>query len=469
MIKDALWTGEGIVTATGGTTADARFDVTGVTFDSREVGAGDLFVALEGERDGHDFVVDAFNKGAVAALVSKSVPGLPEGAHVVTVANTLQALEALGVARRAAVHAKIIAVTGSAGKTSTKEALRACLAASGKTHASVKSFNNHVGVPLTLARMPKDADYGVFEIGMNHPGEITPLTKMVRPHVAIVTNVQPVHLEFFKSVEAIADAKGEIFAGLEPGGIAIINRDNPHFERLKGHAANATILGFGEHAGADIHLNNVALQGDGSSVDANINGTPALYRVGAPGQHMVLNSLAVMAAVQAVGADLARAGLALAATEPAEGRGRRHVIDIGGAQFTVVDESYNANPASMRAAIETLGATAVGARGRRIAVLGDMLELGARSPDFHQDLAGPLAAAKIDLVYCCGPMMANLWAALPAGCRGLYGQSSSDLLDVVRAEARSGDVVMIKGSLGSRMRPIVDALLARGRPGRGNG
>ncbi len=465
MAKDVLWTGEEIKQATGGSVTDTSFHVTGVTIDSREVEAGDLFVAIEGERDGHDFVADAFAKGAVAAIVSKSIAGIPPGVHLIEVGNTLTALEALGTARRASSAAKIIAVTGSAGKTSTKEALCACLAPSGKTHGSVKSFNNHLGVPLTLARMPRDAAYGVFEIGMNHPGEIIPLTKMVRPHVAIVTTVQPVHLEFFTSVDAIADAKGEIFAGLEPGGTALINRDIPHYGRLAAFAtkAAARILGFGEHEAAEIRLKNVVLQPDGSSVDAVINGEDLLYRVGAPGHHMVMNSLAALGAVQAVGADLALAGLAYATTEAAEGRGRRHLVDFGGATFTVVDESYNANPASMRAAIDTLSAAEPGPRGRRIAVLGDMLELGENSTTFHADLVQPLDRAGIELVFCAGPNMAHLWEALPPTRRGVYGQSSADIVDVVRGEVRAGDVVMIKGSLGSRMRPIVDALLARGQ------
>lgn len=468
MKNEVLWTGAEVIAATGGSASDTDWQATGVTFDSREVKRGDLFVATLGERDGHDFVADAFEKGAVAAIVSKHSEGVAGDAALVMVPDTLKALEALGIARRAEVSAKIIAVTGSAGKTSTKEALRMCLAACGKTHASVKSFNNHLGVPLTLARMPKDTAYGVFEIGMNHPGEITPLTKMVRPHVAIVTTVQPVHLEFFSSVEAIADAKGEIFAGVEHGGTAIINRDSAFFERLKDHAVNAAIphiLGFGEHEDAEIRLRNVVLQGDGSSVDADIDGAEMLYRIGAPGRHLVMNSLAVLGAVKAIGADLARAGMEYAKVEAAEGRGRRHTIEHGGGTFTLVDESYNANPASMRAAIETLGASVPQGRGRRIAVLGDMLELGAKAPAFHAELAEPLVKAKIDLVYCSGPLMANLWETLPETKRGAYGQTSADILEVVRGEVRVGDIVMIKGSLGSRMRPIVDALLALGGPG----
>jgi len=461
-----LWTAQEAAKATGGALSGARdWAATGVTFDSREVMPGDLFVALKGARDGHEFVAESVKKGAVAAMVSKPPANLPKDANVLAVDDTLRGLEAMGSARRAQVAAQICAVTGSAGKTSTKEALRRCLMPSGIVHASVKSFNNRLGVPLTLARMPKATEFGVFEVGMNHPGEITPLTKMVRPHVAIVTTVQPVHLEFFKSVEDIADAKGEIFTGIEPGGTAIINRDSAHYDRLREHAvhtgANA-IWGFGEALGAELRLKEVALGPDGSSVSAEILGTPVTYKVGAPGRHLVMNSLAVMGAVKAMGGDLALAGLEYAKLEASEGRGRRHQVVLADGVLTVVDESYNANPASMQAAIETLADAKPGKRGRRIAVLGDMLELGPDSPAFHAGLAKPLDQAGIDVVFCAGPFMARLWDSLPDARRGLYGQSSADILEAVVAEMRSGDVVMVKGSLGSKMRPIVDALLARG-------
>ena len=466
----ALWTAKEAQDATGGKLTGAPdWVATGVTFDSREVEPGDLFIAIVGDRDGHEYVRDALDKGAVAAMISQSAANFPGKANLLEVDDTLKGLEALGIARRAEVNAQICAVTGSAGKTSTKEALRQCLAPSGPVHASVKSFNNHLGVPLTLARMPKDTGFGVFEIGMNHAGEITPLTKMVRPHVAIVTTVQPVHLEFFNSVEEIADAKGEIFAGLTGDAIAIINRDSVHWQRLREHALHAgakSIWGFGETDGAELCLRDVALGADGSSVSAEICGEDVTYKVGAPGRHLVMNSLAVMGAVKAMGGDLALAGLEYANIEAAEGRGRRHDVPLGDGVLTVVDESYNANPASMRAAIETLGAAALGPRGRRIAVLGDMLELGPDGPAFHGGLAGLLDEADIDLVFCSGPLMARLWDALPDARRGLYGQSSADIREAVAAEARAGDVIMIKGSLGSKMKPIVEALRARGKAGK---
>jgi len=462
-----LWTAKEARLATGGTLSGApEWTATGVTFDSREVQPGDLFVAVKGERDGHDFVADALKKGAAAAMVSQSPANFAGNANLLCVKDTLLGLEALGVARRGDVAAQICAVTGSAGKTSTKEALRACLAPTGEVHASAKSFNNYLGVPLTLARMPKATAFGVFEIGMNHAGEITPLSKMVRPHVAIVTTVQPVHLEFFNSVEEIADAKGEIFAGLTGDAVAIINRDSVHFERLREHALHAgarEVWGFGEDMNADLRLTETALGADGSSVAADICGEPIAYKIGAPGRHLVMNSLSVMGAIKAMGGDLALAGLEYAKIEAAEGRGRRQEVALSDGTLTIVDESYNANPASMRAAIETLGAARPGPRGRRIAVLGDMLELGPESPAFHAALAEPLDAAGIDLVFCSGPFMAQLWAALPAGRRGLYGQSSADILEAVAAEARAGDVIMVKGSLGSKMKPIVDVLTARGQ------
>lgn len=459
-----LWTASDAIKATGGVLAGGEWSATGITFDSREVTPGDLFVALIGERNGHEYVADAFRQGAVAALISETCPGLEPDAKRIAVPDTLEALEQLGVARRSDVSAKICAITGSAGKTGTKEALRHCLAPSGKTHASVKSFNNHLGVPLTLARMAKDTEFGVFEVGMNHPGEIVPLTKMVRPHVAIVTTVQPVHLEFFKSIEAIADAKGEIFTGIEPDGIAIINQDSEHFDRLRKHAEKAgvgAIWGFGTHEDAELRLTDVALGATSSSVRASICGEAITYKVGAPGRHLVMNSLAVMGAVKAMGADLALAGLEYAKLEATDGRGKRHVLDVAGGALTVVDESYNANPASMVAAIETLAASEPGPRGRRIAVVGDMLELGAGGPQFHAEIATAIVDSKIDLVFCAGPLMAHLWEALPDARRGLYGAHSSDLVETVRAEVHAGDVVMVKGSLGSAMKPIVDALLAK--------
>jgi UDP-N-acetylmuramoyl-tripeptide--D-alanyl-D-alanine ligase len=385
-------------------------------------------------------------------------------APLLLVDDVLAGLCDLARAARERSQAKIIAVTGSVGKTSTKEALALALASSGKTHASAASFNNHWGVPLSLARMAQSARYGVFEIGMNHAGEITPLVRLVRPHIAIVTAVEPVHLEFFASVEAIADAKAEIFTGVEPGGAAVINRDNPHYARLRRHARRAgvaNIVAFGEHPRADARLVKCALQAHCSTVEARICGVLITYKVGAPGRHLVMNSLAVLAAAHLVGADLARAALALAQQAPAAGRGTRLTLDLPEGQALVIDETYNANPTSMRAALALLGQAPVGPGGRRIAVLGDMLELGPAGVDLHRGLADPIRANDVDLVYCAGPLMAALWQALPPARRGGHAMSAVELEPQVLAAVRAGDAVMVKASAGSRLGPIVTALVRR--------
>jgi UDP-N-acetylmuramoyl-tripeptide--D-alanyl-D-alanine ligase len=359
------------------------------------------------------------------------------------------------------MSAKVIAVTGSVGKTSTKEALRLALSAEGETHASIASYNNHWGVPLSLARCPAGAKYAVFEIGMNHAGEITPLTQLVRPHVGIITGIEPVHLEYFGSLEKIADAKAEIFSGVEPGGAVVLNRDNAQYERLATAARAAHIerlVSFGEHAAADARLIQFSLQADGSTVQARILGQTVTYKVGAPGRHLVLNSLAVLAAASLVGADLALAALALNNLKPASGRGARTMLSVPGGKALLIDESYNANPASMRAAIALLGGAPVGKRGRRIAVLGDMLELGPAGAELHRALADTIEAAEIDLVFCSGPLMRALWEALPSRARGGYAETAAGLESTVLAAIQAGDAVMVKGSLGSRMGPIVRAL-----------
>ncbi|WP_106753082.1 UDP-N-acetylmuramoylalanyl-D-glutamyl-2,6-diaminopimelate--D-alanyl-D-alanine ligase [Pannonibacter carbonis] len=459
-----LWTLEEFATAVSGSVVGTPTEaITGVSIDSRTLQPGEAFIAIAGDRfDGHDFVEAALKAGASLALVARDrLASLPADGRYVVVDDVLEGLRCLGRAARARVNARIVAVTGSVGKTGTKEALRLALTRVGKTHASVASFNNHWGVPLTLARMPRDVDYGVFEIGMNHAGEITPLVQMVRPHVAIITTVQPVHLEFFDSVESIAKAKAEIFAGLEPGGVAILNRDNDQFDLLTFLAKTAgvpTIRTFGETAGADGKLLKLVTQTGTSVVQARILGEEITYKIGAPGRHFVMNSLAVLLAIVEMGADLALAGLALAELSAPKGRGAQTRLTLAGGPAILIDESYNANPASMRAALSLLGDAQVSVPGRRLAVLGDMLELGATSPALHAELAQPIAAAKVDAVYCCGPMMHELWQRLPAGQRGLYADTSAGLLDRLREDIRPGDVVMIKGSLGSRMGPLVEAL-----------
>jgi UDP-N-acetylmuramoyl-tripeptide--D-alanyl-D-alanine ligase len=462
-----LWTVDAVAAATRADRAGPLpRAIAGISIDSRTVTAGEAFFAIKGDtHDGHDFVAAALRRGAALAVVARRRRDDYGGdAPLVVVDDVLEALGDLARAARTRSAAKIVAVTGSVGKTSTKEALALALASGGETHASAASFNNHWGVPLSLARMAQQARYGVYEIGMNHPGEITPLVRMVRPHVAIVTAVEPVHLEFFASVAAIADAKAEIFLGLVPGGAAVVNRDNPHFARLRQRAEEAgvqRVVSFGEHARAEARLLKCALHPDCSTVEAKILGQPVTYKVGAPGRHLVMNSLAVLAAASLVGADLARAALALAQQAPAAGRGTRMTLELPEGPALVIDESYNANPTSMRAALALLGQARLGPGGRRIAVLGDMLELGPTSADLHRGLVDAIRDNAIDLVYCAGPLMAALWQALPSACRGGYAKAAAELEPLVVAAVRAGDALMVKASAGSRMGPIVKALVRR--------
>ncbi|WP_417686196.1 UDP-N-acetylmuramoylalanyl-D-glutamyl-2,6-diaminopimelate--D-alanyl-D-alanine ligase [Roseibium sp.] len=459
-----LWTLEDFLAATGGKAqGQPGAEVTGISIDSRTIQQDEAFVAIKGDRfDGHDFVGAAMEAGAAFALVAADrVADLPDDGRYVVVEDPLEALRQLGVAARERTNARIVAVTGSVGKTGTKEALRLSLERSGKVHASVASFNNHWGVPLTLARMPADTEYGVFEIGMNHAGEITPLVKMVRPHVAIITTVQAVHLEFFGSVEKIAQAKAEIFAGIEPGGVAILNRDNAQFDLLSFLATTAgvpRVVTFGEDPRANSVLEKFSQQAGGSSVQAKILGQEITYKIGAPGRHHVKNSLAVLTAVVELGADLAMAGIALSDMHAPKGRGQVTRLEIPGGHVNLVDESYNANPASMRAAISVLGETPVKRPGRRVAVLGDMRELGADADDLHAGLLEPLKQAEIDLVFCAGPHMHCLWELLPKGMRGAYSEDAAGLEELLLSDVRNGDIIMIKGSLGTRMGPLVEAL-----------
>jgi len=445
--------GEGVLPAT----------VPGISIDSRTLVLGDAFFAITGDaRDGHEFVEGALKNGAGVAVISADKRAkMPKSAPLLVVADVLEGLRDLARAARIRTHAKVIGVTGSVGKTSTKEALRIALSSQGATHVSAASYNNHWGVPLSLARCPADAKFAVIEMGMNHAGEIEPLTKIVRPHVAIITTIEPVHLEFFPSIEGIADAKAEIFLGLESAGAAVLNRDNPQFARLERAAKKANVgrvVSFGEHSKADARLIKCALQADNSTVQARILGADITYKIGAPGRHLVMNSLSVLAAAVLAGADLARAAIALAQQVPATGRGVRIALDLPGGPALLIDESYNANPASMRAALALLGQAPIGPQGRRIAVLGDMLELGDSGAALHRALAKPIDANDIDLVFCSGPLMQALWQALPSERRGGYAETSAALEAEVVSSIRAGDAVMVKGSLGSKMAPIVKAL-----------
>ncbi len=435
--------------------------VGGLSIDSRTLQPGDAFFAITGDRDGHDFVASALAARAGIAVVAQAKSELfGKDAPLVIVEDVLEGLRALGRAARNRTDATVIGVTGSVGKTGTKEALKLVLSRQGATHSSAASYNNHWGVPLSLARCPVATRYAIFEMGMNHAGEIGPLAQLVRPQIAIITGIAPVHLEYFKSLDGIADAKAEIFEGVEPGGAAVLNRDSEHFDRLakKAAAAKIKVVSFGGHEKADARLIQCALQPGSSTVHANILGTEAKYKIGAPGRHLVVNSLAVLAAAVLAGADLAISALALANLAPPSGRGTHVPLVLPGGAALLIDESYNANPVSMRAALALLGQAQIGPRGRRIAVLGDMLELGDQADALHRELAGPVVDNTVDLVFCCGPAMHALWDALPSGRRGGYAENSKGLESQVIEAVRAGDAIMVKGSNGSKMAPIVKAL-----------
>jgi UDP-N-acetylmuramoyl-tripeptide--D-alanyl-D-alanine ligase len=461
----ALWTWDNLVPAAIGV-ADGKpsVPVTGFSIDTRSLQPGEVFVAVRDVRDGHDFVLQAFRQGAAAAVVSTEYKRVVGDGALLRVTETLQGLRDIAAAARRRTEARTVAVTGSVGKTGTKEALRTCLSRLAPTHAAEKSFNNHWGVPLTLARMPADVRYGVFEIGMNHAGEITPLTALVRPHVAIVTTVEPVHLEFFGTTEKIAEAKAEIFLGLEPGGVAVINRDNQHYDLLARRAREhgARIVSFGRHENADVRPEVFVLDAEGSDIAVQVGGRRIAYRVGAPGAHIAQNSLAVIAALDALGADVEKGIAALAEMRATKGRGERREVAVPGGSILVIDESYNANPASMRSALEAMATVPRARFQRRIAVLGDMLELGENSGDLHAGLNDPVDAAEVDLVFASGENMQRLFEALPAARRGAWAPKSEGIAAALGDAVRAGDVVMVKGSLGSRMALLVDLLLSKG-------
>lgn len=476
-----LWTWPQLVDALFFATADGTPEraLTGMSIDTRTLAAGDIFVALKDQRDGHDYVTTAFKAGAGAAIVNANYERKPgdgallrcdpdflraQAGETMRDSDTLMALEVLGslARRRLDPSARVIAVTGSAGKTGTKEMLRACLSRLGPTHASEKSYNNHWGVPLTLARMPAETHYGVFEIGMNNAGEIAALVPMVRPHAAIVTTVEAVHLEHFASVEGIADAKAEIFSGLVSGGAAIIKRDSPHFDRLRVRAEieAARVVSFGLDGRADVTAESLHLGEEASDITARINGKRISYRLAMPGRHIAENSLAVAAALDAIGADLETALAALSDLPPPPGRGARTVVKRPGGDILLIDESYNANPASMRAALATLATVPREKFARRIAVLGDMLELGTQSAELHKGLLGAVIAASVDKLFACGPMMKGLYDAASPAIKGGYAETAAGLRDLIQRELRGGDVVMVKGSNGMKLGPLAEALRA---------
>ena len=459
-----LWSAAEAAAATGGR-ASGAWTATGVSIDTRSLAPGDLFVALADVRDGHDFVAEALAKGAAAAMVSRIPEGVAADAPLLVVDDTLKGLTALGRAGRARAAARVIAVTGSVGKTSAKDMLRAMLGACGTVHAAEASYNNHWGVPLTLARLDPAAQFAVIEIGMNHPGEIGPLARLARPHVALITTIAPAHLAAFDDLVAIAREKAAIFEGLEPGGTGVFNADLDTTAILAGAAPRA--LRFGQADGADFRLAGVQLAGDVTIVEAEADGAPLLFKIGAAGRHFAMNALGCLAAARAAGADTARCALALAGWHPPGGRGRREHLrldPVEDAGFELIDDAYNANPASVGAALEVLAAAAprdgVGrvGHGRRIAILGDMLELGPGETALHAALAEHPAMARIDLVHCIGSRMAHLWHALPQAQRGELVETPEALCADAKRLVDAGDVVLVKGSKASGAARVVDAL-----------
>jgi UDP-N-acetylmuramoyl-tripeptide--D-alanyl-D-alanine ligase len=458
----ALWTSDEVARALAPAAITAPFAAKGVTFDSRAVVKDDLFFALSGETtDGHGFVGEAMKRGAAAAVVSRDVEAV--GGTLIRVPDTLKALASLGRAGRRRSTARIASVTGSVGKTSTKDALRAMLAAQAPTSASAASFNNHVGVPISLARMPREARYGVFEIGMNHPGEIEPLARQVEAHVGVITNVGPVHIGHMGSEEAIADEKGCLFAGMAEGAVAVLNRDSHHYDRLAGQARRfgvSRLVGFGRSEAAEARLLSCSLQDTGSDVAALIHGRRIEYRLGAAGEHWVLNSIAALAVVEALGANVVEAAATLKGIGASPGRGARRMLKFGAGTVELLDESYNANPVSMRAMLALLARTEPAQGGRRLLAMGDMRELGEGADAYHAGLADAVAASGAAQVFLCGPHMQALWPLLAPAQRGVHRPDSAALAGDVAAALRAGDVIAVKGSLGSKMKNVVDAIVA---------
>ncbi|HEX7391217.1 MAG TPA: UDP-N-acetylmuramoyl-tripeptide--D-alanyl-D-alanine ligase, partial [Acidiphilium sp.] len=438
--------------ATGGEFLRGGFTADTVAIDSRAVVPGDLFVALKAARDGHDFVADAESKGAAGVLVDRDAGAGP----ALLVEDTLVALRRMGAFARARSKARVAAVTGSVGKSTTKEMLRRVFGGFGATHAAEASFNNHIGVPLTLARLPHDAAFAVVEIGMNHPGEIAPLSEITRPHVGVITTIEATHIGLMGSIEAIADEKADLLRGLAPGGSAVLPR-GPHLTRLARRAPDGTtIITFGTHSMAEARLIEAESDAGGVDVTASILRRVVRFRLAAPGKHMAMNAVAALAAASALGLDAERAAAALDGFAPLAGRGARRPVILGDVAITLLDESYNASGASVRAALGVLGLHA----GRRVVVLGDMLELGDFAESEHRDLAGPVGETA-DLVFACGPHMRMMFDDLPARVRGVWAPDAEALAPSVRAALRGGDVVLVKGSLGSRMRAIIAVLEER--------
>ncbi len=465
----ALWTSAGAAAATGGAARGPAWAASGVSIDSRTLSPGDLFVALTDQRDGHDFVADALARGAAAALVARRPEGVSPDAPLLVVPDVLKGLEDLARVARARTRARVVAVTGSVGKTSTKEMLRAALAGQGRVHAAQASYNNHWGVPLTLARLPADADYAVIEIGMNSPGEIAPLARLARPHVGLITTIAPAHMEAFPDLAAIAREKADLLSGLEAGGISILPGDLDVSPILVAAAPGACET-FGRSEGCTHRLTGLGMGEGICTARADIGGEELVFRLQAIGAHFAENALGALAAARALGADLALAALGLGQWRPPEGRGRvrRIALDpvMAEVSFTLIDDAFNANPASMAAALGVLAAVAprdgVGRieKGRRIAILGDMLELGPDEAAMHRALGGLGAMGAVDLVHCVGPRMRHLHASLPAQKRGRWVETAEELCQQAHQLVDAGDVVLVKGSKGSRVSRVAEALAA---------
>lgn len=462
----SLWTAAEAAEATGGTAA-GDWTAEGVSIDTRTLAPGDLFVALAAARDGHEFVAQALAAGASAALVSR-VPDGVDPAKCLIVDAVLPALERLGQAARDRTQARVIAITGSVGKTTAKEMLRSALVGQGRIHAAVASYNNHWGVPLTLARMPADTDYAVIEIGMSNPGEIAPLTRMARPHVALITTVAPAHLEAFGVIEGIAEEKASIFEGLEEGGVAIVPLDVGTSDILlaKAKACAAEVVTFGEAEGADLRLTDVMMSEETTVMRVATHEGGRLVKLSVAGRHYASNAVAVLCAVAASGADATQAAMALSGWQPVEGRGQRERIALSRTDdiaIELIDDAFNANPASLAAGLEVLAAVVPERGGRRVAVLGDMLELGDQAEAMHAEVADLAPMAAVDVVHTCGPLMAHLHDALPGAKRGVHEDTAQDLCRVIPRQLRPGDVVLVKGSKGSRVSVVVDALRKLGQ------
>lgn len=464
----ALWTSADAVAATGGHTTK-EWRAQGVSIDTRSLQPGDLFVALTDVRDGHDFVRQALEKGAAAAMVTHRPDDVADDAPLLIVDDVLVALGYLGVAARARTNARIAAITGSVGKTSTKEMLRAVLERQGKCHAAEASYNNHWGVPLTLARMPADTDYAVIEIGMSNPGEITPLSKMARPHVVMVTTVAAAHLASFESLAGIAVEKASIMDGLEPGGVAVLNGDIETSHVLQDHAKalGVTQILFGQR-GPDWVVKDVRITGDVTVINATAAEADYLFKLSVPGRHFAMNAVGVLAIAEALGADPIAASLDIAAWVPPAGRGTREVIvtDMAndGESLELLDDAFNANPTSLAASLEVLAASEpsdnVGriVKGRRVAILGDMLELGVAEVEMHREMADNPHLKQLDLIHCAGPLMRHLWEALPDEKQGQWAATAAELVPRASRLVDAGDVVLVKGSKGSKVSVIVDAI-----------